>query len=332
MKLAMLVNSIGDLVPTMTTAMLAASAVREGAELWVIGVDALTLNAENRLDARGVLARPAAQIGAFTEALHSRNPERVCLDDCDGLMIRTNPARDPVGAHDSALLIGRLLRDRGVTVVNDPEGLMRARSKLYLAELPAQHRPETVISRDPAELMAYVRGREGSSVFKPLAGSRGRDVFFVDAASPNLRGLADVVTRGDYGIAQACVPGAEAGDTRVVVLEGRLLALEGHPAAIARIPAAGDFRSNLHAGGRAAPAIISPQMLEAIEALSPLLRRDGLFLVGVDFIGAKIIEVNVFSTGGLRDAERFSGVDFCAEILSALAKRIAARVPPRAPG
>ena len=233
-----------------------------------------------------------------------------------------HPARDPLGAHDTALLLARLARHRGVLVVNDPEGLMRARSKLYLAELAPRFRPETMVSRNPEQLSRFVRSRAQPTVVKPLAGSRGRDVFIVDGSSRNLRGMADVVTRQDYGVAQSFVPGAEQGDTRVVVLEGNILEHGGFPAAIRRVPASDDFRSNLHAGGRAEPAVISDGQRAAITSLAPLMRRDGLFLVGVDFIGETIIEINVFATGGLRDAERFSGVDFCEVILAALQHRV----------
>jgi glutathione synthase len=325
MKLVIMVNSVDDLLPSMTTAMLAARAAARGDEVYLVGVDDVFLAADNALHAIAVAGVKGADVAEFLRATKQANTREIALERCDALMIRTNPARDPHGAHDTALLLARLARDRGLVVVNDPEGLMRARSKLYLSELSASYRPETVISRSAEWLSRHVRARGRPTVLKPLAGSRGRDVFIVDGSSPNLRGMADVVTRDDYGVAQSLVPGAEKGDTRVVVLEGEILEIDGHPAAIRRVPASGDFRSNLHAGGRAERAIIAPIMREAVAALAPLLRRDGLFLVGVDFIVDQIIEVNVFSTGGLRDAERFSGRDFCEAILAALQRRLEQR-------
>ena len=55
------------------------------------------------------------------------------------------------------------------------------------------------------------------------------------------------------------------------------------------------------------------------------MRRDGLWLVGMDLIGEAIVELNVFSTGGLRDAEANTGADFSGRIVEALEQRVAAR-------
>src|SRR5690606_8582698 len=89
-------------------------------------------------------------------------------------------------------------------------------------------------------------------------------------------------------------------------------------AAIARRPGPDDFRSNLHQGGAAHPAALTPSLERIAGALGPRLRQDGLWLTGVDVIGELVVELNVFSTGGLRDAERFTGRDFSSAIVSAL--------------
>jgi glutathione synthase len=100
------------------------------------------------------------------------------------------------------------------------------------------------------------------------------------------------------------------------MLDGEPLMKEGHLAAIRRVPAQGDFRSNLHAGGSPEPAELSAEQRRTLSSAGPLLRQEGIRLAGVDLIGTRIIELNVYSTGGLRDAERFSDQDFCDAILA----------------
>lgn len=58
----------------------------------------------------------------------------------------------------------------------------------------------------------------------------------------------------------------------------------------------------MHAGGRAGPAKATPEMLRLASLVQPKLRHDGMFLVGLDIAGDKLMEMNVFSPGGLGSA------------------------------
>ncbi|MCB9177780.1 MAG: hypothetical protein H6648_11550 [Caldilineae bacterium] len=213
-------------------------------------------------------------------------------------------------------------------MANAPAGLSRAASKLYLARLPAATRPRTLVASEAAALRGFVAEAPGPAVLKPLSGTRGAGVFRVTPEEPNLGAILESLLAAGPVMAQDWVPGAEAGDTRVLLLDGRPLELGGQLAAIRRVPAAGDFRSNLHAGGRAEPAALDAAARATLAAIGPGLVADGLRLVGVDLIGDQVIELNVFSTGGLRDAERFSGQDFSDRVVRALSQAPPAAAPP----
>jgi glutathione synthase len=327
MKLLFVVNSIPDVVPTMTTAMLIRGAAERGDEVFVCGVDQLELSVDGRLRALAAKAPRSASPAELCTALRAAPVEAVDVEDCGAWLLRTNPARDTAGAHGPALNLARAARERGVVVLNDPDGLVRAQSKLYLAErVPARFRPQTLVSRDAGRLAAFVKDSGGRCVLKPLSGTRGNDVFFVDERGDNLKQIISVVARSGYAMAQTFVPAAVDGDTRVVLLEGQILERGGHPAAIKRVPGKGDFRSNLHTGGKAEPAVITEGMRACVEAIGPSLVEDGLFLVGVDFVGDQVLEINVFATGGFRDAERFSGLDLIGDVLAAVERRVGERV------
>ena len=183
-------------------------------------------------------------------------------------------------------------------------------------------RPATCVSQHPDEIRAFIESLEGPAVLKPLQGTRGGDVFFVSSArDPNLQQIIDVILRRSAVMAQARVPGAEEGDMRVVVLDGEILAIDGKEAAVRQVPAPGEIRSNIHAGGHPQPGRVDATVRRVVAAIGPKLVDDGLFLAGLDFIGGNIIEVNVFSTGGLRDAERYGGVNFSGAVIEAIARR-----------
>jgi len=324
MRLGVAVNDARGVMAMQTTAMLLGAAVRRGHRVWAFGVGDVALDASGRATAAArALPGAAADAERVVSALADAAPVPLALDGPDApdvLLVRTNPARDPARAalHELLLGLGHLLAARGVRMVNAPAGLARAASKLYLADLPAETVPPFAVAADPDALVAAVRALGGAAVLKPLAGTRGRGVLRVHPDDPNLRPLAELLTAGGPAMAQAWAPGAEAGDTRVVLVGGAPLAVDGRVAAIRRVPAAGDFRSNLHAGGSAAPAELSDAQRATLAAIGPRLAADGLWLVGADLVGEQVIELNVFSTGGLRDAERFAGVDFAGATIEAL--------------
>lgn len=327
MKLAMLVNDPIAVNPIQTTAMLAHAAAARGWTLHVVGIDGLSLDPDDRILATARVAQPTPDLPSFCERLAAQESQEVDLAELDAVLIRTNPARPSASpaSHEFALWLLAIHADRGGLVLNDPIGLMRAASKLYLASLPQQFRPRTLVSRDPARLRAFVQQQGGRSVLKPLKGTRGSDVFFVDARQPdNLSQIIDVLVRSGVAMAQAFAPGAEDGDVRLVVLDGEPLVLDGRVAAIHRRPGEGELRSNIAQGGSAHTPASLEGPLAVARAVGARLVKDGIWLAGLDVIGDQCVEINVFSTGGLRDANRFGSVDFTQPILDALQRRVAA--------
>jgi glutathione synthase len=329
MHIAVLVNDPAALAPGQTTTMLIHKAAQRGHTVDIVGVNDLLGRPDSTVQAQAVrVPTPVPPLReALVEAVRTVEGQTVSLNAVDVLLMRTNPARDERSwAHAAALSFAGLLEAGDVLVLNRPEGLLRSQDKLYLQRLPSAVRPRTLVSRDVDVIRTFIDELDGPAVLKPLQGTRGTDVFFAYSADDrNLHQIVDVLARQGLPMVQEYLPEAAEGDTRVVVMNGDLLKIDAHPAAIRRVPARDDFRSNLHVGGTAKPATITPAMHAAIEAVGPLLRKDGLFLVGLDFIGDKIIEVNTYSTGGLRDAERFEEVDFCAAIVDAIGQCVEQR-------
>jgi glutathione synthase len=228
----------------------------------------------------------------------------------------------------AALRLLERLEDRGIPVINRPRGLCRALTKLSLLELPPSLRPRTLVTRDPSAIERFLEEQRDRVVIKPLDGTRGMDVFVLErtGSRANTKQIIDVVLRRGYAMVQEFVPGAEQGDVRVTVVNGRVLQIDGQPAAVARVPSGSDFRSNLHAGGKAQATGVSEAMHEAVSQIAPYLKREGLAHVGVDFVGGRILELNVFSPGGLYPSERLYGRDFSSAVIEAFEQQ------PRPPG
>ena len=126
----------------------------------------------------------------------------------------------------------------------------------------------------------------------------------------NLNQMVDAVSRDGYVIAQEYLPAAEEGDMRLFLMNGQPLRYRGKYAAFRRVRSGDDMRSNIHAGGKLREATVTDLQLRIAEIVRPKVVQDGMFLVGLDIVGDKLMEINVFSPGGLGSAQRFEKVNF----------------------
>ena len=75
------------------------------------------------------------------------------------------------------------------------------------------------------------------------------------------------------------------------------------------MPEGNDPRANISAGGRMQPGEVTEEQRAMVEAMHDKLVRDGMFFVGIDVIGDKVVEINAESPGGLQAIERLYEVD-----------------------
>jgi glutathione synthase len=208
-------------------------------------------------------------------------------------------------------------------VLNDPNGLAKALNKMYFQLFPEEVRPTTIITRDREEIKDFAKEQGGRIVLKPLQGSGGQGVFLVRPEDrANLNQMIEALTRDGFVIAQEYLPDAEAGDTRFFLMNGEPLRYKGKYASFRRIRSGDDMRSNIHAGGKLARAELTDVHFHIAEIVRPKLVQDGMFLVGLDIVGDKLMEINVFSPGGLGSARRFEKVNFAQAVVEALERKV----------
>lgn len=329
MKLAFVINDIRTEEVGYTTTRLAMTAVNRGHEVWYIGAADFIYGADEKVYAiaRTVTKKKFSSLKVFlAEAQGPKGrKEKICVSDLDVMMLRSDPAAEEnrAWARTAGIQFGRLAARDGVVVLNDPSGLSRAVNKMYLQSFPEEVRPPTLISRDKAEIKAFAKEVGGSVVLKPLQGSGGQGVFLVrENELGNINSMVEAISRDGFVIAQDYLPKAAEGDTRLFVMNGYPLRHKGKYAAFRRVSESGDIRSNIHAGGKKVQAEITPEMLHVAEVVRPKLVMDGMFLVGLDIVGDKLMEINVFSPGGLGSAQSFEGVNFNIPVIQALERKV----------
>jgi glutathione synthase len=328
MKLAFLVNDIATEISEYTTTRLALAAARSGHEVWYLGAGDLVYEPIEHLGghARRATASDGDTLQTFLERCQStEEPQRITLEDLDVLMLRNDSVEDlhdRSWAIDIGVVFGQMAARRGVFVVNDPKRLSRASSKLYLEEFPPDVRPRCLVTRAEDDVRAFIHRVGGAAVLKPLHGAKGRNVFFVSRENdPNLSQMIEAILEDGYVLAQEYLPEAEAGDTRLFLLDGQPLEQDGTFAAFRRIPPEDDLRSNISTGGKSTAAEISDVELEVARKMTERLAEDGMFFVGIDIVGSKVVEINPESPGGFQSVEHFTGIDFAPAIIDALEQK-----------
>jgi glutathione synthase len=220
-------------------------------------------------------------------------------------------------------LFGELVARQGVMVLDDPGHLAHALNKTYFQNFPDEVRPKTCISRNVEEIKRFIDQQHDWVVIKPLQGSGGKNVFLVgEDEKANLNQMIDAVIRDGYCVAQEYLPAAKDGDVRLFVMNGQPLRRNGKFAAFRRVNKSGDARSNMHSGGQSEPVDVSDEMLRLVEIVRPKLVNDGMFLVGLDIVQDKLLEVNVFSPGGLGSSSQFADVDFSKVVIEDLERKV----------
>jgi glutathione synthase len=126
-------------------------------------------------------------------------------------------------------------------------------------------------------------------------------------------------------VVQEYLKEAEEGDVRLFLMNGMPLEADGKVAAFRRVSPEDDVRSNTRVGGKPQRVKVTEEMLKVARLVRPKLIKDGMFLVGLDLVGDKLMEANVFSPGGLGSAGELYEVDFAAAVIEDLERKTSVR-------
>jgi glutathione synthase len=293
--------------------MLAAQA--RGHRVWHYDVNALTLDANDRLTA---VAHPVRVQRVVGDHFTKGDPMRLDLGrDIDVVLMRQDPPFH-MGYITATHLLERI--EQETLVVNNPRSVRNAPEKVMVLDY-RHFMPPTLVTRSVDEVRAF-QAEHGAVVVKPIHGNGGKAIFRVPAEGDNLSALFEVFnqTWPEPHMVQPFLPEVALGDKRIVLIDGEVAG------AINRKPGEGEFRSNLAVGGSAEATELTAREAEICAALGPELKRLGLIFVGIDVIGGQwLTEINVTSPTGIAAIDRFNGTDTPSRIWDAIEARLAAR-------
>jgi glutathione synthase len=335
MRICFVVADVKDQQPTYAGIYLALAAHRRGHDVRFASVENLSFLDDNNVLATttrvrtGDYQRPAEYADALAsdEAVN----EEDTLGSFDVVFLRYNPIRESAGRPSAPLIdFGWRLRLAGTLVVNDPEGLRRAGSRMYLADFPADVRTKSLVSRSKKRLKDFVRALDGPAVLKPLAPRGGENVFYVRRRQvSNLNQIITTVTKSGYAIAQEYLPEIEQGEKRLLLLNAEPIRVGKQVAIYRRRPAISKNGGAAESRATRGPCELGPIETRICDILRPKLLADGLYFVGVDIVGDKILELNVFTPGGIHSIHELYGIDVADMVIRDLERRVRLRAAYR---
>jgi len=259
-------------------------------------------------------ARPLKLTGVESgghEWYRAEEAKETPLQEFDAVLMRKDPPFDMEYVYSTYLL--ELAEGQGARVFNSPRGIRDHNEKLAIASFPQFIAP-TLVTRQEHLIRDFL-AEHRDIVLKPLDGMGGASVFRVHSADHNISVILETLTH--YGtrtiMAQRHIPEISQGDKRILLIDG-----EPVPYSLARIPKVGESRGNLTAGGTGIAQPLSDRDREIASSLGPVLREQGLLLVGLDVIGDYLTEINVTSPTCMREIADQVGFNAAAMMIDAL--------------
>lgn len=242
-------------------------------------------------------------------------PNDLPLADLNVILMRKDPPFDMDFVYSTYVL--EQAQREGVLIVNDPRSLRDCNEKLFATQFP-HCCPPLVVSSSAKVLKAFYAEQQ-DVIYKPLDGMGGSSIFRVKPGDPNLSVIIETLTEsGKHPImAQKFVPEISNGDKRILVVNGKPIDY-----ALARIPASGETRGNLAAGGSGVAQPLSDRDRWIVEQVAPTLIAKGLLFVGLDVIGDFLTEINVTSPTCVREIDSAYNLDIAGELMDCIADKL----------
>ncbi|QBG37229.1 glutathione synthase [Litorilituus sediminis] len=258
------------------------------------------------------------KVKVFDDADHwyeLSDSQDIPLSELDVVLMRKDPPFDTEFVYATYML--ERAEQAGTLIVNKPQSLRDCNEKLFTAWF-SELTPRTLVTRSSEKIRQFHQELK-DVIIKPLDGMGGASIFRIKANDANVGVIIETLTNHgqQYAMVQEYMPEIVDGDKRILIVNG-----EPMPYCLARIPAQGETRGNLAAGGSGVARPLSASDKLVAQAIAPELKKRGLYFVGLDVIGDKVTEINVTSPTCIREIEAAYPINISGKLMDAIEDKL----------
>jgi len=241
-------------------------AQKRGYEIYYMEMNDLYLD-------QGECRATAARVTVFDDAqkwYELEEKQDIEVASLDAVLMRKDPPFDTEYIYATYMLERAELK--GTLMVNKPQSLRDCNEKLFTAWF-ADLTPRTLVTRSSQRIRDFHKEHK-DIIIKPLDGMGGSSIFRMGPGESNVGVIIETLTNHGamYAMVQEYMPEILEGDKRILIVNG-----EPMPYCLARIPAQGETRGNLAAGGRGEARPLSASDRLIAETIAPELKKRGLY-------------------------------------------------------
>lgn len=245
----------------------------------------------------------------FTQEQH------ISLSELDVILMRKDPPFNTEFIYSTYIL--ERAEKMGVLVINKPQSLRDCNEKMFISWFP-ELTTNTLVTRNINQIRQFWKKNQ-DIIIKPLDGMGGTNIFHIKKYDPNFSVIAEIMTHYEtkYCMIQNYLSDIQFGDKRILIINGKAV-----PWCLARIAKTGETRANLAAGGTGKIQPLSDTDWKIANIVSPVLKKKGLIIVGLDVIGDKLIEINVTSPTCICEIELAQNISITSMLLDYIERHI----------
>jgi len=291
---------------TDTSIALIKSGMKSGIDIWISEPQDLSI-CENRIY--------TSAVNVIDENFKKKKKEEIQLEKFDFFFIRQDPPFNMNYLSNCYLLEIHKKNFKKPFFINDPSGIKNLTEKIFPLYFH-EYMPKTMITADKRQFLKFLK-KYKTVVIKPLYLKGGEGIEKVSCDKSNALRTFNTILRNFKSplVIQKFIEKVELGDKRVILIDG-------YPYGVLnRVPKKGEFKANLHLGGKAEKSTLTKKEQDICKELKPILKKNKLFLVGIDLIGEKLTEINVTSPTGINQINLLYNLDLGSTVWEILKKK-----------
>lgn len=211
-------------------------------------------------------------------------------------------------------------------VINNPRIVKDFNEKFHINYFP-QYIPKSIVTSSKTLIKEFVKENK-EAIIKPLNRCFGSGVYYLDEDGKNLSSIINSSTENGKTMVmvQKYLKSDSVGDKRVLILGSKV-----YDECITKLPGEDDFKFSTHSDKFFAPTKLTPDEKDMALDIADTLSKKGLYMVGLDVINGKIIEINVTSPCYfIREINSLYSIHFEEKIMADLIELIETNIQNKA--